>query len=212
MSQDPGSHPRSVPGDEVSAEQASDIADVLSDLYDDTLLNESYERLSDGDVVGGLKSLETGLNEILLTSSDTEWKGFVQFCRAHPIKGTLHQDPLTLRAFEKPRGYGGDPVLLDLIYGVEDGNGPPNGTSDLGREIFEYTAHTDICNGLRARAHTVAEAVDHLAADSGDFNVLSLAAGHLREAHLSQAMKEGQIGRWLAIDSDAETLAAVRAL
>lgn len=212
MSQDPLPDPLPASGDEVSAEEASDLADVLSDLYDDKLLNDAYERLSNGDVAGGLKGLGAGLNEMLLTSSETEWKGFVQLCRVHPIKELLHQDPLTCRAYEKPRGYAGDPELLDLIYGVEDGKDPPNGTSELGREIFQYTARTAICDGLRARAHTLAEAIDQSASDADNLDVMSLAAGHLREAHLSHAMKEGRLRRWVAIDSDAETLAKVREL
>jgi hypothetical protein len=194
----------------MSAEEASDLADVLSDLYDDKLLNDAYERLMDGDVAGALKDLETGLNDMLLDSSDPEWNGFVQFCRAHPIRGLLHQDPFTLRAYEKPRGYAGDPGLLDFVYGVENGQGPPDGTTELGCRIFEYTTRTVICDGLRARAHTVAEAIDCLANQVDRPDILSLAAGHLREAHLSEALKRGQIGRWLALDSDAETLEEIR--
>src|SRR5947209_2837399 len=34
----------------------------------------------------------------------------------HRILGQLHQEPLTRRAFEKPRGYAGDAPLLDLAY------------------------------------------------------------------------------------------------
>jgi SAM-dependent methyltransferase len=188
------------------------LADVLSDLYDDTLLNDAYEELMNGDVSGALKDLESGLNEMLLSSSEPEWKGFAQFCLAHPIRGLLHQDPFTLQAFEKPRGYGGDAGLLEFIYGVEDGKGPPLDTTKLGQEIFQYTTGTAICDALRARARTVADAIDRLADESNRPEILSLAAGHLREAHLSDALQQGRLGRWLALDTDAETLAEVREL
>ena len=55
----------------------------------------------------------------------------------HPLLAQLHEEPYTRRAFEKPRGYAGDAVMLDFVYR----HGPPmrhahatwRGTSCMGR-------------------------------------------------------------------------------
>ena len=39
-------------------------------------------------------------------------------CLDHPLCDLLHQDPFTYRAFSKPRGYAGDAVMMDYIYGL----------------------------------------------------------------------------------------------
>lgn len=41
-----------------------------------------------------------------------------QRCLSHFLRGLLHQDPFTYRAFSKPRGYAGDAVMTDYIYGL----------------------------------------------------------------------------------------------
>ena len=45
---------------------------------------------------------------------------FRRTCQSHPIWQLLMEDPYTRRAFEKPRGYAGDAVMLDFVY-----SGPP---------------------------------------------------------------------------------------
>jgi len=52
--------------------------------------------------------------------SDEEWQACIRQCREHPLLGMVHEDPFTVRAFKKPRGYAGDAELLDLIYGPEE--------------------------------------------------------------------------------------------
>jgi hypothetical protein len=46
------------------------------------------------------------------------WAGYARACLNHPVCRLLHQDPLTYRAFSKPRGYAGDAVMMDYIYGL----------------------------------------------------------------------------------------------
>jgi hypothetical protein len=101
-------------------------------------------------------------------------------------------------------------VLLDFIYGVEQGNGPPEDTSELGCQIFEYITRSSLCDGLRGQTRTVAEAVDRLAGHVQRPQVLSVVGGHVREVGISDAVKQKRIGRWVALDSDAESLEEVR--
>jgi hypothetical protein len=184
--------------------------DLLDDLYDDRLLNECYQKLLDGAVDEAMGELIDGLNERRANSSDLEWKGFVQLCMLHPIRELLHQDPFTLRAFEKPRGYAGDANLLDFVYATDEGLGPPEGTSELGRKIFQYSTRTPLCEGVHTGARLVAETVDRFALERHRPSILSVASGHLREANLCGALKQRRIGRWVAMDSDTDSLEEVQ--
>lgn len=211
MSQEPEAESRAEADTEMSADEvASKTQDLLLDLYDDRLLNDCHEALSAGRVEEAMQALGTGLNERYLDSSGPEWKSFVQLCLAHPIRELLHQDPFTSRAFLKPRGYPGDAVLLDFIYGVDDDRGPPEGTSDLGSQIFQFTTRTALCNDMRLQARMIAGMIDTRAENADSTEVLAVAAGHLREADLSAAFARKKISRWVAFDSDTESLSEVR--
>jgi 2-polyprenyl-3-methyl-5-hydroxy-6-metoxy-1,4-benzoquinol methylase len=186
------------------------IQNLLSDLFDDEILNESYQKLLAGAIDDAMQRLMQELNERFLNSSGPEWERFVQLCMMHPIRELLHQDPFTRRAREKACDCPSDPELLDFVFGDESGTGLPEDTSDLGREIFRYTMQMALCRGLRTWTRKIAEAVDGLAHESDDPAVLSVMAGHMPEGHLTEALK--QIGRWVAFDSDASSLQQVRRL
>lgn len=189
-----------------------DYQSLLTEL-DDSLLNECYQKLLDGREKFAQQAMEDlilGLRERRRDSSDGEWRDFVRLCMAHPIREFVHQDPFTAHAFNKPRGYAGDAELLDFIYGVDEGQGPPEGTSDMGQRVFRYTTRSPACNGVRHRARIVAELIDKIASEFHRPDLLSVAAGHLREAGLSGALKQRRLGRYVAFDADAESLAEVR--
>ncbi|MBI3468716.1 MAG: class I SAM-dependent methyltransferase [Planctomycetes bacterium] len=183
------------------------------DLFDDSLLDDVYRKLNDemdneSHVRQTLDDLFAGLRERRLKSRDGEWDGFVYRCLRHPLKDVLHQDRFTYHAFNKPRGYSGDAELLDYIYGREE-QWPVPETTPLGQRIFEYTTLAPAAEGVRARRGFVADLVDRLADEIHQPHILSIAAGHLREALLSAAVKRRRIGRYVALDSDSESLAEV---
>jgi extracellular factor (EF) 3-hydroxypalmitic acid methyl ester biosynthesis protein len=173
------------------------------------LLDDVYEKLSNGRVNEGMNELLPGLKSRRLTSGLREWTKLTGSCLAHPLRELLHQDPFTYRAFCKPRGYAGDAVLLDYIYAREECWPPPEGMSELGRQIFEYTTRSAACEGVRARRGFIADLLDRLVEEIRQPDVLSIAAGHLREAHLSSAVRRRKLGRFVALDSDAESLKEV---
>jgi hypothetical protein len=183
---------------------------LLESLYEDAFVNDCYERMRDGDVFGSMNDLLWGMNERQLASSIPEWKGFVDFCMLHPICELLYQDPITRRAFEKPRGYAGDAVLLDYIYKVREPNHSEHDFGRLGRDLFSYSLQTNACRGVRARAAHIAALVDEVAAETPRPDILSVAAGHLREADHSQALRCKNIGSWVALDSDVDSLDETR--
>jgi extracellular factor (EF) 3-hydroxypalmitic acid methyl ester biosynthesis protein len=173
-------------------------------------LDVAWETIRSGRVEEGMSELLLFLQARRLQSSPPEWEAFVRQGLSHPLRQLLHEDPFTRRAFTKPRGYAGDAELLDFIYGREEGWPAPAGTSDLGRQIFEFTTRSPACEAVRARRGFVAEAIDRLVEEVPQPHVLSVAAGHLREALLSSAVKRRKLGRLVALDSDADSIAEVR--
>jgi extracellular factor (EF) 3-hydroxypalmitic acid methyl ester biosynthesis protein len=152
------------------------------------------------------------LYHIRQNTSSESWKQFTSECRQHPIMQFLHQDPLTWRAFHKPRGYAGDAEMLDFVYAIKDGFALPAlaGTSELGKQICHFMSDVAASRGVRARRRIIIEKLNVLAARKPGLQVLSLACGHLREAKRCSAFLEGRIGRYVAVDQDKESLAVVQ--
>jgi SAM-dependent methyltransferase len=159
---------------------------------------------------GALDELFQRLHDEKQSKSATEWREIVAACRLHPLLGLTHEDAFTKRAFDKPRGYAGDACMMDFIYGVEDGREPPSLTK-LGQIIHAYLVGVPACQGVRSRRAVVAAHIDRLASERQRPHVLSIAAGHLREADLSVAIRRQRLGRIVALDADEASLAEVRA-
>jgi len=140
---------------------------------------------------------------------EPQWREVVARCRRHQVTELLREDPFTRRAAVKPRGYPGDAPLRDMIYGVEDGLSPPS-TTAAGRVVFEYMIHGPACAGVRSRRALVASHIDRIAEQRPRPHVLSIAAGHLREASMSVAIRRQRTGRTLALDADPLSLEEVR--
>jgi SAM-dependent methyltransferase len=147
-----------------------------------------------------------GLHEIRRDIPRDEWR---QFCKEtvpnHHLAKMIHQDPFTLHSVRKPRGYPGDAALLDFIYGRRTAP-----TTTLGERIFEFTTNTPPSRGVRSRARIIAGIIDRLARQRGSLRILSIACGHLREAEMSEAVREGKVTEYVAFDQDEESLAHVR--
>ena len=103
----------------------------------------------------------------------------------------------------------GDAVLLDFIYGHDEGRPLPADTTELGKAINHFVIRAPACEGVRTRREFIAHLLDDLAFNQGKIHVLSVAAGHLREADLSAAVKRRRLGRFVALDADAESLREV---
>lgn len=179
---------------------------VLAESLDTTILDQTAHMLRDGSVVAGLDQLFQSLQAQRLATGDTEWAKFVNRCLQHPLRELVHQDPFTYRAFSKPRGYAGDAEMMDFIYGREEGWPAPTGTSPLGKQIFDYTTGSSASEAVRVRRGFIADFIDRLVDDVRRPHLLSLAAGHLREAGLAAAVRRRRLGRFLALDADRATL------
>ena len=97
-----------------------------------------------------------------------EWAKCVIRIRESELLSLVHQDPFTHRAFNKPRGYAGDAVMMDYIYSSEEDWQPPN-SSSLGQGVFQYTTSAAASAGVRARREHIAEKLDEVARNGEPF-------------------------------------------
>lgn len=138
------------------------------------------------------------------------WQNLVPFIQAHPVAAYFLEDPLTRWSVDKPRGYSGDAGLLDLIYRHDSVADLISGATDLGKALFEYTSTAPSSQANWDRRDILARHVDEVAAARGpETEVLSIAAGHLREAECSQALKNGGLKRYVALDQDPVSIGTI---
>lgn len=172
-----------------------------------TALDLVDRTLRSGNVPNALEDLFADLG--LRRDEEPEtWPEFARGCLAHPLRQLLHQDPFTYRAFSKPRGYAGDAVMMDYIYGLGEARRAAREATEMGRAIFSHMATRPSARAVRFRRQLLADLIDRTAARGGS-RVFALAAGHLREAELSKAVRSGCLQDFVAMDQDDASLAVV---
>jgi hypothetical protein len=169
------------------------------------LLDRVAASFGQGTVVAPTALLVEELGAIRRTVPSEKWlKELVPACQCHPLHRLLLQDPYTRRAFEKPRGYAGDAEMLDFVYrGI-----PPEGTTGLGRQLFQVTTRSPNGLSVLARRDLIAAKID-AAARRGTPAILSVGCGHLREAQQARSIRPGWNGTFHAIDQDERSVAVV---
>ena len=172
------------------------------------LLDETLDRLRRNDYALGLSGLYGGLLDLRESMEPDAWRSFsTELAITHPLRDFIHRDPMIRRSFDKPRGYAGDAVLLDYIYGLRH---PPLGER-VANEVYSFSVSRPAATAVRERRERIAERIDQIARRSErPVRMLSIAAGHLREGLLSDALQSGAIDEFVALDSDSESLAVVR--
>ena len=156
------------------------------------LANDAYEQMT---------YICSHLDTLRQSSSQEDWSGPLRAkMRASEWLPFAHLCPFTKRSFEKPRGYAGDAVILDYIYGIETTESPfPSGRA---QEVYEFTRNSPACRAVRYRRSLIAQLVDEAALQRKAPSILSVAAGHLREFDLSLMAQRHALGRWVALDQD----------
>lgn len=154
--------------------------------------------------------LLTGLHGIRNRYSPKVWERLIPLAQNHAIARHFHEDPFTRWSFEKPRGYSGDAGLLDFIYGHPTVQPMLDAASPMGKAVHAFTSKSPACVAVRERRDLLAQFVDDVASSrGGEAEILTIAAGHLREGSMSQALKDKAIKRWLALDQDPLSVGAV---
>ncbi len=168
----------------------------------------ALNHITHGEIFSGMARLVSELADIRRRLSHTDWLCFAKTqVLTHGVRSVVHEDPLTYRAFSKPRGYAGDAVMMDYIYGY--GPVETDGLSAMAQGLFGFTAQSAASAAVRFRRRVLAEAIDSEAARVGrPIDVVALAAGHLREVDLSTAVRTGAASV-TALDQDEESLALV---
>ena len=167
-------------------------------------LDEAFGEIESGDAHSAIETLVVSLNRLRSSLPDGAWIGAISLCRAHPIFRLLHRDPLTRRSYERPRGYPGDAVMLDMIY---DHEAHGSSLAGPGRAVFQYTAGNGRSpKAVRNRRAFIGGMIDEICLHKKQARILSIAGGHLREAELSGALAERRIADWVAIDQDARSV------
>jgi SAM-dependent methyltransferase len=179
-------------------------------------LEDLFQRLGTavddpGQVHRAMDDLFVGLKQRQQERSPQGWQEDIATCRQHQLLKLVHEDPFTRRAFEKPRGYAGDAVLLDYIYSREEPTLAVPSTTWLGRHVYDYTTLAPAAEGVRARRAIVSRLIDRFTERQGPLEMLSIAAGHLREASMAIAIKRRRFQRFVALDSDPTSLQVVQA-
>lgn len=143
-------------------------------------------------------------------ASEKEWRRVVdEQVRRQPVYPLALLDPFVARANMKPRGYAGDAVMLDYIYHHPSRRRELDALPPLTKAAMQFTTNADAPRAVRNRAALLAAEIDATVRRKPRPAVFSMACGHLREALMSSALQAGQVGRFLAVDQDPESLAVV---
>jgi extracellular factor (EF) 3-hydroxypalmitic acid methyl ester biosynthesis protein len=169
------------------------------------LLDDTWRRLSEGDI-SGMDAFVCGLKATRDALSPMRWQALVAEAASHPVRALIHEEPFTRHAFEKPRGYAGDAELLDLIYRDRAYSGE---MTPRGARLHAWAGTQPACLSVQARREVLAQWIDSIAQERRKPRMMSIACGHLREAQRSEAVREGKIEEFVALDQDARSLAVV---
>lgn len=177
-----------------------------ADLRLRKLLDRTSKRLSTLDL-SRMNALMESLDRMRREVSPAEWTRLIaEVVAPHPVLGQLHEEPFTRRAFEKPRGYAGDAIMMDMAYRHR----PYSVTlTRLGAALHVWADQTAAIRSVVERRTILAGEIDAVAARREGARVLSIACGHLREAQLSDAVQVRALAEFVALDQDAESLSVV---
>jgi hypothetical protein len=157
-----------------------------------------------------LERLRATLGRVRQTCNEDRWSACIDTLRRHPVWNFVQQDPFVRRCAERPRGYPGDAVVIDYIYRSpavkpEIDSLPPSAAA-----VHDFTTNAAAPRAVRYRRQFAAQVIDEVARQGGEpVRVVSIAAGHLREAELSFAACAGRAS-FVAIDQDPESLETIR--
>lgn len=171
-------------------------------------LDNSIQLIDAGAIKEGVESLVFNLKKVTEDLSQEVVSSQVrQECLQHPISKLLLEEPMTKWAFQKPRGYAGDAVLIDYMYRLKSCS-PTD--SYLSRELHGALTLAGSISAVRWRANHIAEQIEkHQKKVGKKIDIISVASGHLRElAYIKNASEK--INRFVCLDQDDESNQVVR--
>lgn len=177
----------------------ADLDEVLSDTAAHFLKHPSVELIDD------LTKNLAGLHDHAAAFGILP--AFKKVCGNHPIAGIIRQDPYVRRAYEKPRGYAGDAIMLDYIYRPKSID-----ASMATRVVHEATTGLSNAKSILWRRDYLAGQILNVMEAHKSGRILSVASGHMRELdEVARLTSRRDVEIW-ALDQDDESLVeAVRA-
>src|ERR1041385_8765605 len=122
-------------------------------------LNVVHDAMRAGEVAIAMEDLFEDLS-LRREEEPQTWPHIARSCLRHPLRHLLHQDPFTYHAFAKPRGYAGDAVMMDYIYGLGEADGAMRDATPMGRSIFRHMATRPSARAVRYRRELLANLID----------------------------------------------------
>ena len=172
-------------------------------------MHKATQHLKNSDIVPAFRILGNDITDIW---ADANTQGQVDraiaVVRAHELFDIAHQDPYSHRAFNKPRGYAGDAVMMDYVYsGVA-----AEGTTNLGKAVFAGTTRGSMGLSVLFRRQLLTACINDVASSRTCFKILSIASGHCREIEGSLLCNPllAKAGRLLAFDQDVEACSIIK--
>jgi len=148
-----------------------------------------------GELVGLCRQLREGHDR-------QDWLDIRAMLRAHPINRLMREDPLVFHA-GKP-----DAVVRDLLMGHPEAEALVNGTSRAGRDLFAASRSFGWMAALGHRDAYLGRVADAVALEHPQAELLTLGAGHLREAWGLGA--PASLRRWAVVELDASRRGTMR--
>ena len=172
------------------------------------LLDRALALIEGDQIEGGCRYANEQLRRIRHRLSPDIWHKVTTASRTHPVFSVMLRCPYIRYAFEKPRGYAGDAILMDMIYRQTDSFPPSDAVS---RRLSEFWINHSSADCVRRRRRFFGNMIDETAATIPNPKILSVACGHFRELDCSAAVRSGNIGQIVGLDYDDLSLAHARA-
>ncbi|MCQ4162068.1 hypothetical protein NON00_19320 [Roseomonas sp. GC11] len=135
------------------------------------------------------------------------WAESLARLRAHPLQRLMLEDPLVRESLLRP-GPTPAPIALDLLIQHESVRPLLDHASRAGHDLATATRQIGYAAAWRAQARFLARIVDAVAEREAQAEILTLGAGHLREAGFVSYGRN--IARWVMQENDPEALALLR--
>jgi extracellular factor (EF) 3-hydroxypalmitic acid methyl ester biosynthesis protein len=168
----------------------------------DPIFDDAFVRLTHQPTVEVIDELARTLAEVHdRAKAEGLTAAFKKACQQHALARLILEDPYSRRAFEKPRGYAGDALMLDYVY-----RGDRVEASIVGSVVHRATTTSSNAKSLLWRRDYLAKQICEVTERRRNARVLSVASGHMRELDIVRAStKHRDIQLW-ALDQDSRSL------
>ena len=189
---------------------ATSYGGVVDDLV--ALFDSVAAAFANGVTYPAMAELVEGLAALGAANRGSNWIEHAKsVARTHAVSRFVLDCPFTRHSAARPRGYPGDAQLIDFIYRHPSTTTTEQQASEFGRSVLLHNVDSPAPAAVRARRHLTATYMSDLVSQRPGAHVMSVACGHARELELLAPRVARAIGRFVAYDQDASSLAVAAA-